>query len=149
MTEAPSSDEYDRVTSDRSEIREWVETWDGQPATTGTGTERDELTIDFDGTDADSVSWDEFFDRLDSASLALAYRTGDPDSDDTPPAYEFVRRVDTTETSETEGGPDTPEDDIGTEPDEAVADRRSRVREREAETQENPDNHRDREPFQS
>jgi len=151
MTDAPSSDEYDRISTDRDEIREWVEWWGGRPAATDAGMDPGELTIDFDEADEESetLSWEEFFDRLNSGSLALAYRTGDPDADDTPPAYEFVRRVDTPGRRGSGAGRDAPVDDVRTDPDEAVADRRSQVRERAAEKQENPDNHRDREPFQS
>lgn len=156
MTDAPATDEYDKVTSDHETIRSWIEDWDGKPAlaTESDGTDPTVVFAD-SATTAETVSWDEFFERLDAESVALAYCTGD-DATETPPAYEFVQRPDreqdggTDESGERPGTDhDEPSDDLQTDSGEQTADRRSQVREREAEKQENPDNHRDREPFQS
>lgn len=95
MTDAPASDEYDTVTSDHETIRSRIEEWGGAPALTRSQHDGSEPVIVFEesGENAEIVSWDEFFEHLDSESVALAYRTDD-DGAATPPAYEFVRRPD-------------------------------------------------------
>lgn len=66
-------------TTDREEIRNWVEERDGQPArvegTEDEGEGEGLLRIDF--TDDDSlepISWDEFFDDFEANDLALVYQ---------------------------------------------------------------------------
>ena len=156
MTDAPASDEYDKVTSDDETIRSRIEEWDGAPALTDAQPDGTEPTIVFEEPteDAERVPWDEFFEHLDSESVALAYRTDD-DGAATPPAYEFVQRPDREQDGRADASSEKadtdheePSDGLQTDTGEQVADRRSQVREREAEKQENPDNHRDREPFQ-
>lgn len=148
MTETPSG-EYDEVTSDRETIRQWIEDHGGEPAVTtdGSGTETPGVRLGGDHGDREPVPWDVFFDRLDSAGLALAYRT-DEVGGTGPPAFEFVPRGDGPAADDADVDREREGHEGVTNADARTADRRSEVREREAEKQENPDNHRDREPFQ-
>lgn len=70
-----------QVTTDRAEIRRWVEERGGYPATvTGTGGKSGAgvLRIDYPGySGADTlerISWDEFFEKFDEAQLAFLYQ---------------------------------------------------------------------------
>ena len=73
-----------QVTIDHDEIRQWVESRGGHPATV-TGTERDFetaglLRIDFPGYSGEGtlepLEWDDFFEKFEEANLAFLY---DPD----------------------------------------------------------------------
>ena len=146
MTHAPPTDDYDKVASDASEIRNWADCWGGKPVES-VESQDPNVTLEFDGTvEKSGISWGECFERLDAESVALAYQTEPSGSSDGPPDYEFVQRVDTGEKRDRD--PDDPAETRINDNDEEVTDRRSDVRERAAEKQENPDNHRDREPFQ-
>jgi len=71
-----------QVTTDREEIRRWVEARGGYPATVsgtgGRGEEAGVLRIDypgFSGTDTlERISWEEFFEKFDEAQLAFLYQ---------------------------------------------------------------------------
>jgi hypothetical protein len=72
-----------QVTIDHDEIRQWVESRGGTPATVA-GTERDSeaaglLRIDFPGYSGEGtlepVEWDEFFEKFEEAKLAFLYDT--------------------------------------------------------------------------
>lgn len=144
MPHAPESDEYDAVTRESEDIREWVERWGGEPATTSSG---EQPAIAFED-DAETTAWEDFFETLREGSYALAYETGDPAERDTPPAHEFVRRPDGEGDRRSDpDADDPPADDVLDGPDDDVAERESAEREAAARAQENPDNHRDREPF--
>jgi len=79
-----------KTTTDHEEIREWVESHDGAPASVR-GTERngDEagvLRIDFPGGTGDDrlehISWDEWFDKFDDEGLAFLYQQEKADGSD-------------------------------------------------------------------
>jgi hypothetical protein len=70
-----------KVTTDREEIRRWVEARGGRPARVrDTGGDGDPgiLRIDFPGDDADAglepISWDEWFEWFDRNGLAFLYQ---------------------------------------------------------------------------
>ncbi len=65
-----------KLTADHAEIRRWVEEHGGYPGLVEAADGRDRLAIAFEGDYDRAVSWDEFFERFDRESLALAY---DPD----------------------------------------------------------------------
>ena len=67
-----------RLTADHAEIRRWVEEHGGHPALVEAGDGRDRLAVAFDGGSFRAVSWEDFFERFDRESLALAYG---PDAD--------------------------------------------------------------------
>ncbi|TSD99462.1 hypothetical protein FOS14_11785 [Skermania sp. ID1734] len=70
-----------RTTTDHDEIRKWVTDHDGKPASVR-GTEGGDaagvLRFDFPGGAGEDqlahISWDEWFDKFDSAALALLYQ---------------------------------------------------------------------------
>ena len=71
-----------KTTTDHDEIRQWVESRGGRPASvaeTGSGDDPGILRIDFDepGGDDDAgledISWDDFFDAFDENNLAFLY----------------------------------------------------------------------------
>jgi hypothetical protein len=71
-----------RTTTDHEEIRKWVEKRGGHPATVkGTGRGGEDaglLRIDFPGFSGEQslreISWDEFFQKFEEASLAFLYQ---------------------------------------------------------------------------
>jgi hypothetical protein len=72
-----------QTTIDHDEIRQWVESRGGHPATVA-GTERDSeaaglLRIDFPGYSGEQsltpIDWDEFFEKFEEAKLAFLYDT--------------------------------------------------------------------------
>jgi hypothetical protein len=68
-----------KVTTDHQTIRRWAEARGGQPASVeGTGKKDDPgvLRLDFEPKDKglSSISWEEFFDKFDSAQLAFLYQ---------------------------------------------------------------------------
>lgn len=72
-----------QTTIDHDEIRQWVESHGGSPATVA-GTERDSeaaglLRIDFPGYSGEQsltpIDWDEFFEKFEEAKLAFLYDT--------------------------------------------------------------------------
>ena len=71
-----------KTTTDHDEIRQWVESRGGRPASvaeTGSGDDPGILRINFDepGGDDDAalqeISWDEFFQAFDENDLAFLY----------------------------------------------------------------------------
>lgn len=69
------------TTTDKEEIRKWVEARDGKPATVkGTGGNGDAgiLRIDFPGgagnDKLEPISWDEFFEKFEEQNLAFLYQ---------------------------------------------------------------------------
>lgn len=62
-----------KLTADHAEIRRWVEERGGRPGVVPAGDGRGRLTVAFDATDGEPLSWDEFFERFDRESLAFAY----------------------------------------------------------------------------
>lgn len=151
MGNQPSADDYDHVTSNHAEIKEVVQEWDARPAITDgeEGSELPALRFEEKGGDTKPVHWGEFFDQLDRNGLALAYRESGTDDDGAPAEYEFVSAADEPTASDNPAASQDPNDQTIDKPNEEVADRRSEIRGREAEKEENIDNHRDREPFQS
>lgn len=146
-----SLEDYETVVETHARIRRLVESWEGRPATI----ERDGDTwpaIDWDERESgpERVHWDEFFERVETHDVALAYDSGATEEDDRP-EFDLVPRGGGSVDDEPAGdGPDdrSPAADVLDKRDPQEFDRRAAVREREAEKQENPDNHRDREPFQ-
>ncbi len=68
-----------KFTTNHDEIRHWAEKRGGQPATvsgTGSDDEAGILRLDFKPKDEslDRISWDEFFEKFDSANLAFLYQ---------------------------------------------------------------------------
>jgi hypothetical protein len=122
------------VLVERTAIQSWAGTHDAVPVRSeeGTGAPIDVATdVEVD----DRIEWSTFFDAFENARLAMLV-----DGDD----VEFVNRDRIAET-----GDDHPiADDARGEPD-APADPAEQRREIEAADQENIDNHRDEEPFQS
>lgn len=149
MAETPT-EEFDGMTNDHRTIRELIEDWDATPAVRARRPGQPGPALVFDDPDAgaETVGFDEFFGRLDANDLALAYRTGD-DENERPSDYEFVPAEEDGDDDLPADASERPADRTIDKHDEGVADRRSEVREREAEKQENPDNHRDRNPFQN
>lgn len=69
------------TTTDRDEIRRWVEDHGGKPAAvrgTGDGDELGVLRIDFPGGAGEDrlehVSWDDWFDAFEQSELAFLYQ---------------------------------------------------------------------------
>jgi hypothetical protein len=70
-----------KTTTDHDEIRQWVESNDGKPASVK-GTEGNDpagvLRIDFPGgageDQLEQISWDEWFSKFDSSGLAFLYQ---------------------------------------------------------------------------
>ncbi|MEA2278188.1 MAG: hypothetical protein QOC78_3148 [Solirubrobacteraceae bacterium] len=68
-----------KTTTDREEIRRWVEERGGRPATvkgTGDGDEPGVLRIDFGDEDEslEPISWEEWFRKFDEEGLAFLYQ---------------------------------------------------------------------------
>jgi len=90
------SDNSDRaawqVTTDREQVREWSEEHETVPVlveeTDGTDLR---LLVDPDDERGERLSWDRFFERFETESLALRYRETATRGDGQP-AYEFVDR---------------------------------------------------------
>jgi hypothetical protein len=102
-----------RTATDHDEIREWVEARDGTPAhVPGTGDDGDlgVLRIDFpdEGEDEtlETVSWDAFFEKFESANLAFRYQH-EKQNGERSYFNRFVRRAET-------GVEDVPEADVTT-----------------------------------
>ncbi|MFC4552236.1 MULTISPECIES: lamin tail domain-containing protein [Halorussus] len=101
-----------KTTTDHDTVREWVEARDAVPAraTPGDEDDRDVLRIDSPERDSESdanleaVSWDEFFERFESAGLAFRYRDEEPTGERSH-FHRFVRREET-------GVADAPEADV-------------------------------------
>lgn len=86
-----------RYTTDKDEIRAWIEEHNGVPVVLR-DTEEDEeerpdmLRISFgtEAPDTEEMNWEEFFERFDNQNLALAYN-GEV-AEGTPPEFEFIDR---------------------------------------------------------
>jgi hypothetical protein len=70
-----------RTTTDRDEIRKWVEKHGGKPATvkgTESGGEAGVLRIDFPGGAGgdrlEQISWDDWFAKFEDSGLAFLYQ---------------------------------------------------------------------------
>lgn len=89
-----------KYTTDRKEIREWIEEQGGMPVVLKEVREDDEdgeessdmLHISFDPNDPnmEEMEWDEFFERFDNDNLALVYDDITPKG--TLPDFELVDR---------------------------------------------------------
>lgn len=70
------------TTTDHDEIRKWVESNNGKPASvkgTGDGDEAGVLRIDFPGgagkESLEHISWDDWFEKFDENKLAFLYQS--------------------------------------------------------------------------
>jgi hypothetical protein len=84
------------TTTDHARIRAWTEERGGRPATVRDTGDRGEhagiLRIAFrDDEDLDEISWDEFFEKFDSAHLAFLHQDRTKDGD-TSRFFKFVER---------------------------------------------------------
>ncbi|RBP65463.1 hypothetical protein DFO66_10446 [Brevibacterium sanguinis] len=77
------------TTTDHDEIRSWVETHDGKPASvrsTESGGDPGVLRIDFPGgsgeDDLEHISWDDWFQKFDDENLAFLYQEQKSDGSD-------------------------------------------------------------------
>jgi hypothetical protein len=87
-----------RTTTDHDEIRKWVESHGGVPATvrgTGDGSGRGVLRIDFPGGTVEDrlehVTWEDWFSTFDDSGLALLYQQHKASGEDSTFA-KLVRR---------------------------------------------------------
>jgi hypothetical protein len=62
-----------KLTADHAEIRRWVEEHGGYPGLVEAADGRERLAVTFHADSCRPVSWEEFFERFDRASLAFAY----------------------------------------------------------------------------
>lgn len=93
---AAMSDNSDRaawqVTTDRERIREWAEEHETVPVLAeGTGGANLRLLSNPEDDRGEQLSWDQFFERFETESLALRYRETATRGEGQP-AYEFVDR---------------------------------------------------------
>jgi hypothetical protein len=86
------------TTTDRGEIRRWVEEHGGKPASvkgTETGDQAGVLRIDFPGgTGADQlehIDWDQWFDKFEDSGLAFLYQEQKASGEDST-FFKLVRR---------------------------------------------------------
>jgi hypothetical protein len=86
------------TTTDHDEIRQWVEQYDGKPASvrgTGSGTDVGVLRIDFPGGAGEDelkhISWDDWFQKFDASGVAFLYQSEKADGDDST-FFKLVRR---------------------------------------------------------
>ena len=100
-----------KTTTDHDTVREWVEARDAVPAhatTTGDEGDLDIVGIDFTELESDAnledVSWDDFFEKFESAGLAFRYRDEEQHGERSY-FHRFVRREET-------GVADVPEADV-------------------------------------
>ena len=69
-----------KQTTDRDEIKSWVEARDGHPATvssTKSGDEPGMIRIEFPKGDSDSlekISWEDFFEKFEESKLSFLYQ---------------------------------------------------------------------------
>jgi hypothetical protein len=70
-----------KTTTNHDEIKKWVESRGGKPATvkgTGDGEEAGVLRIDFPGYSGEDslepISWDEFFEKFEESKLKFLYQ---------------------------------------------------------------------------
>lgn len=70
-----------KKTTDHNEIKQWVESRGGHPATVKSTQEKGEpgvLRIDFPGYSGEDsleeISWDAFFDKFEESKLAMIYQ---------------------------------------------------------------------------
>lgn len=104
-----------KITTDQEEVRIWMEEHGGIPAVTNRSQNGGEgiLAIKFgDDPTMEEVSWQEFFDRFESSSLALRY-DGEVERSGIF-AYSFLHRDEANAEIESSGSDsnDMPEDDI-------------------------------------
>ncbi|WP_123620911.1 lamin tail domain-containing protein [Halorubrum sp. CSM-61] len=105
------SDDTDRaawqVTTDRERIREWGEEHETVPVLAEGADGADlRLLADPDDERGEELSWDRFFERFESESLALRYRETATRGDGQP-AYEFVDRDEIADPND--GGAENPD----------------------------------------
>lgn len=88
-----------QTTTDHNEIQRWIERHGGKPAVLkGTTNESNfgALRIDFqDHPDLEAISWDAFFDRLESGNLAFSYNDEFPEGGNPEDHFKLVSRDDT------------------------------------------------------
>lgn len=150
---------YDVRTTEHDQIRAWVEDRDGHPVEIQDAAD-DEITVEFGEVDEAvhmPLDWPAFFERFDRQGYVFAYQESpDGDPGDAWAFFEETRieqsnRLGEEETDQSTGGPlddEEMDEDPGSDPDH-VGDGRSQPRHEEATDQENADNHRDEEPFES
>jgi hypothetical protein len=84
-------------TTDKSLIKNWVETHKGKPALLQEGPSQTEpvLCLNFPGTHTSAsgqeISWDEFFGAFDAHNFVMVYREL-PEGATTPPFCKLMRR---------------------------------------------------------
>ena len=83
-----------RTTTDHDEIRHWVESRGGHPATVDDGDEVSVLRIDFGEQDEGlrRISWDEFFEKFDDAKLAFLHQDTTSGGEEESRFNKFVSR---------------------------------------------------------
>lgn len=62
-----------KITADHGEIQRWVEERGGCPAVLPAKEGRDRLSIAFDRTGCEPLTWEEFFTRFEREGLAFVY----------------------------------------------------------------------------
>jgi len=87
-----------QTTTDHGEIRRWVESHDGKPATvrdTATDDDAGILRIDFPGgsdeTDLEHIGWAEWFEKFDASDVAFLYQSEKSSGEDST-FFKLVRR---------------------------------------------------------
>ena len=97
-----------QVTTDREEIRRWVESRGGHPARVkGTGDDEDAglVRIDFPGYSGEGsleeISWDEFFEKFEERGLAFLYQ--DQTKDGKPSRFNKIVSRDTVKERDDKG----------------------------------------------
>ena len=83
-----------RTTTDHDEIKHWVESRDGHPATVDDGDEISVLRIDF-GDENDNlrrIEWEDFFKKFDDEKLAFLHQDTTSDGEEESRFNKFVSR---------------------------------------------------------
>ena len=83
-----------RTTTDHDEIKHWVESRDGHPATVDDGDDVSVLRIDF-GEENDGlrrIEWEEFFEKFEEAGLAFLHQDTTDGGEEESRFNKFVSR---------------------------------------------------------
>ena len=83
-----------RTTTDHDEIKHWVESRDGHPATVDDGDDVSVLRIDF-GESEDGlrrIEWDEFFEKFEEKKLAFLHQDTTDGGEEESRFNKFVSR---------------------------------------------------------
>ena len=83
-----------RTTTNHDEIKHWVESRDGHPATIDDGGEVSVLRIDFGESENNlrKISWEEFFEKFEKENLAFLHQDTVGDGEDESRFNKFVSR---------------------------------------------------------